>query len=91
MRGFAIGAVILTIGHCDELTVSFTSISAHQPGFLHRPLIPSNDGIHILVSISDGWAQAIMREREGTEKMHLARRRKSFVTISRYGGSVSND
>lgn len=52
MTGFAIGAVILTIGHCDELTVSFTAISVHQPGFLHRPLIPSNDGIHILVSIS---------------------------------------
>ena len=78
MRGFIIGAVIRTIGHCDELTVSFTAISVHQPGFLHRPLIPSNDGIHILVSISDGWAQAIIREREGAEEMHMKRRRKIF-------------
>lgn len=50
MRGLAIEVVMLTTGHCDEWTKFFTAM--RLPGFLHRPLIPSNDGIHILLFIS---------------------------------------
>lgn len=44
---------MLTTGHGDERTKIFTAM--HPPDFLHRSLIPSNDGIHILLSISTIW------------------------------------